>query len=199
MPTEPWNKGKLVGPKKHLTPDHVIDIERGLKRTGALRDLALFRVGICSMLRASDLVKLKTVDIAPDGACAKRIRVRMQKTGEPVEAVLADKTRKAVDDWLATQAPGTWLHLFPGRDGRGHLTERQYSSLVKGWVLFAGLPPADYSTHSIRRSKAAALYQATGNMRKVQILLGHKDITTTVRYLGVTLEDALATAEAVVI
>jgi len=197
MQKESWNKGKIVGAKNHLTPDQVATIEYRLGKAEQRRDLTLFRLGICTMLRASDLVKLKTSDITREGQCMERLRLRMQKTGEPVETILADKTRDAVNAWLAEEQTGTWLHVFPGRYGRGHLTERQYSRLVKSWVPLADLQPDNYSTHSIRRTKPAAIYKATGRLRQIQILLGHKSITTTEQYLGITQADALETAAAI--
>jgi integrase len=57
------------------------------------------------------------------------------------------------------------------------------------------LEPSAYGTHSMRRTKAALIYRKTGNLRAVQLLLGHTTMDSTVRYLGVELEDALAIAE----
>ena len=62
-------------------------------------------------------------------------------------------------------------------------------------VTGIGLHPEDYGTHSLRRTKASIIYKQTGNLRAVQILLGHTKIESTVRYLGVDIEDALALAE----
>ena len=58
-----------------------------------------------------------------------------------------------------------------------------------------GLDPSGYGTHSLRRTKAAQIYRKTGNLRAVQLLLGHSKVDSTVRYLGVELEDALSIAE----
>jgi site-specific recombinase XerD len=64
--------------------------------------------------------------------------------------------------------------LFPSRSHTGdHITTRQYSRLVDGWVAFAGLDPAAYGTHSLRRTKVALVYKRTGNLRACQLLLGH--------------------------
>ncbi|WP_281438332.1 tyrosine-type recombinase/integrase [Rhizobium sp. 007] len=80
-------------------------------------------------------------------------------------------------------------------DHTDHLSTRQYARLVDEWVTAIGLRREDYGTHSLRRTKAAMIYKATGNLRAIQILLGHTKIENTVRYLGVNIEDALELAE----
>ena len=87
-------------------------------------------------------------------------------------------------------------YAFPSRIDHGrHISIRQYARLVDEWVGGIGLRPEEYGTHSLRRTKASIIYKATGNLRAVQILLGHTKIETTVRYLGVEVEDALTLAE----
>ena len=87
-------------------------------------------------------------------------------------------------------------YMFPSRiDHADHLSTRQYARLVDEWVVGVGLRKEEYGTHSLRRTKASIIYKATGNLRAVQILLGHTKIENTVRYLGVDVEDALALAE----
>ena len=87
-------------------------------------------------------------------------------------------------------------YLFPSRiEQAGHLSTRQYARLVDDWVTAIGLRKAEYGTHSLRRTKVAMIYRATGNIRAIQILLGHTKIENTVRYLGVDVEDALLLAE----
>jgi integrase len=78
----------------------------------------------------------------------------------------------------------------------GHLSTRQYARLVDEWVTAIGLTPEEYGTHSLRRTKASLIYKATGNLRAIQILLGHSKIENTVRYLGVDVDDALSLSEA---
>ena len=86
--------------------------------------------------------------------------------------------------------------MFPGRRGPDqHLTTRQYARLVSEWVSGIGLDPLKYATHSMRRTKATLIYRRTGNLRAVQLLLGHTKIESTVRYLGVEVDDALEIAE----
>jgi Site-specific recombinase XerC len=69
--------------------------------------------------------------------------------------------------------------------------------LVSEWIASIGLDPLQYGTHSLRRTKATLIYKRTGNLRAVQLLLGHTKIESTVRYLGVEVDDALAIAEQV--
>ncbi len=78
-----------------------------------------------------------------------------------------------------------------------HLSTRQYARIVQGWVRSIGLNPATYGTHSLRRTKAALIYRKTGNLRAVQLLLGHSKLESTVRYLGVEVDDAIAISESV--
>ena len=72
---------------------------------------------------------------------------------------------------------------------------RQYARLVGDWIRGIGLDPCQFGTHSLRRTKATLIYRRTGNLRAVQLLLGHIKIESTVRYLGVEVDDALAIAE----
>ncbi len=61
------------------------------------------------------------------------------------------------------------------------------SRLLSEWVAGIGLDPTLFGTHSIRRTKATLIYRRTGNLRAVQLLLGHTKVESTVRYLGVGL------------
>ena len=121
--------------------------------------------------------------------------MRQKKTGRPVKFELTEQTRQAVDDYLrvARRRPGEFL--FTGRGARLGMTTRQYARLVSEWVASIGLDPNFFGTHSIRRTKATLIYRRTGNLRAVQLLLGHTKIESTVRYLGIEVDDALAIAE----
>ena len=122
--------------------------------------------------------------------------VRQRKTGRPVRFELTEVTRQAVDDYLRVSGRKEGQCLFPGRRGPdAHLTTRQYARLVADWVGGIGLDPLKYATHSMRRTKATLIYRRTGNLRAVQLLLGHTKIESTVRYLGVEVDDALEIAE----
>ena len=125
-----------------------------------------------------------------------RATIRQHKTGRPVRFELTEQTREAVDDYLKSVRTGPGCYLFPSRvhDG-GHLSTRQYARLLREWLGDIGLDPAIYGTHSRRRTKATMIDKRTGNLRAAQILLGHTRIESTVRYLGVEIDDALAIAE----
>lgn len=194
----PWNKGKLIGAKPPLRPKHVWSIRTKLQVEGSARDLAMFNIAIDSKLRGCDVVALKVEDVAPSGYALDRATVRQKKTGRPVRFELSEQTRQAVDDYLkaASKAPGEFL--FTGRRGRHRgITTRQYARLVSDWIASIGLDPKLFGTHSLRRTKATLIYRRTGNLRAVQLLLGHSRVESTVRYLGIEVDDALAIAEQV--
>lgn len=195
-PKHPWNKGKLVGAKPPLQPKHVWAIRTRLQLEERLRDLALFNLAVDSKLRACDLVRLRIEDVAPHGYAAQRATVQQRKTGRPVRFEITEQTREAVDAYLAATKTKSALWLFPGRRGQP-MTTRQYARLLDHWLSEIGLEPALFGTHSLRRTKATLIYRRTGNLRAVQLLLGHSKIESTVRYLGVEVDDALAIAEQV--
>jgi integrase len=127
-----------------------------------------------------------------------RATVRQKKTGRPVKFELTDQTRQAIDDYLKDAAKKPGEFLFVGRRGSGHcMTTRQYARLLSEWIASIGLDPKLFGTHSLRRTKATLIYRRTGNLRAVQLLLGHTKIESTVRYLGIEVDDALALAEQV--
>ena len=195
---QPWNKGKLIGPKPPLQPRHVWAIRTRLQLAGRVRDLALFNLAIDSKLRGCDVVSLKVEDVAPRGYAIDRATVRQRKTGRPVKFEITEQTRQTVDDYLKAtgKAPGDFL--FTGRRGRERcLTTRQYARLLSEWIAGIGLDSSLFGTHSIRRTKATLIYRRTGNLRAVQLLLGHTKVESTVRYLGVEVDDALTIAEQV--
>lgn len=191
-----WNRGKQVGQKLPLKAKEVWAIRTHLQVRRRIRDLALFNLGIDSKLRGCDLLKLRVRDVAPSSTIRQRATVLQQKTGRCVTFEITETTRNALRDWLAItpRQPGDFLFDSRGKHGCA-LTTRQYGRLVKEWVSLVGLDPSDFGTHSIRRTKAAAIYRRTGNLRAVQLLLGHSKLESTVRYLGIDVEDAIALSE----
>jgi len=158
----------------------------------------MFNLAIDSKLRGCDVVALKVEDVAPSGYAVDRATVRQRKTGQAVRFEMTEQTRQAVDDYIHTAGRKRGEFLFIGRRGPGQcMTTRQYARLVTGWVGSIGLDPRLFGTHSLRRTKATLIYRRTGNLRAVQLLLGHTKIESTVRYLGIEVDDALAIAEQV--
>jgi len=194
----PWNKGKLIGAKPPLWPKHVWSIRTKLQIEGRTHDLALFNLAIDSKLRGCDVVALRVEDVAPNGYAAARATVRQKKTGRSVRFELSEQTRQAVDDYLkaAGKKPGEFLFTRRRSPEQG-MTTRQYARLVSEWITGSGLDANVFGTHSLRRTKATLIYRRTGNLRAVQLLLGHTKIESTVRYLGIEVDDALAIAEQV--
>ncbi|PAP96634.1 tyrosine-type recombinase/integrase [Mesorhizobium wenxiniae] len=192
-----WNAGKRVGAKRALKPRQIWAIRFFLDREGRMRDRALFDLAIDSKLRGCDLVKTKIGTLVAGPEIRTRSMVIQQKTGRPVQFEITSDARASLLAWLQRRGGTVDDFAFPSRvDGNRHLSTRQYARLVDEWVSAIGLRREEYGTHSLRRTKASIIYKATGNLRAVQILLGHTKIENTVRYLGVDVEDALTLAEA---
>jgi integrase len=197
-PARPWNRGRIIGAKPPFKPKHVWAIRQQLKTAGRIRDLALFDCGIDAKLRGCDLVKLRVSDVAPGGSLRQRATVIQQKTGRPVPFEITDSTRDALAAWLVRRGRRDDDWLFPSRSRPGdHITTRQYARLVDQWVAMIDLEPRAYGTHSLRRTKVALVYKKTGNLPACQLLLGHRKLESTVRYLGIEVDDALALSEQV--
>lgn len=196
-PVVPWNKGAFVGPKPPLKPKQVWSIRLNLQREGRIRDLALFDLAIDSKLRGCDLVRMRIDQLVVNAAARHRATIVQQKTQKPVQFELTEQTRESMTTWLTHRGGGLQDFVFPSRvDGSEHISTRQYARLVGDWVEGIGLGRSAYGTHSLRRTKVALIYKRTGNLRAVQVLLGHTKLESTVRYLGVDAEDALTLSEA---
>ena len=178
-----WNKGKLIGAKPPLGPKHVWAIRTKLQVEGRIRELAMFNLAIDSKLRGCDVVAPKVEDVAPNGYAVDRVTVRQKKTGQPVRFEMT--TRQAINDYLKEEGMIVGEFLFPSRRNGGRcITTRHYARLVLDWIASIGLDHNRFGTHSLRRTKATLIYRRTGNLRAVQLLLGHRKIESTVRYLG---------------
>ncbi|MCH7807502.1 MAG: tyrosine-type recombinase/integrase [Proteobacteria bacterium] len=192
----PWNKDKLVGQKPPLKLKEVWAIRMRLQLAKHHRDLALFNLAIDSKLRGCDLVSLTVNDIATVTGVKSRAGVRQRKTGRPVQFEITEQTREALTRWIERAALGPNNYLFPSKiKATRHITTRQYSRLTTRWIDLIGLNPDGYGTHSLRRTKVSLIYKRTGNIRAVQLLLGHTKLESTVRYLGIEIDDALSIAE----
>ncbi|WP_456684709.1 tyrosine-type recombinase/integrase [Bradyrhizobium sp. P5_C11_2] len=191
-----WNAGRKLGAKRALKPQQVWAIRFWLNRERRVRDRAMFDLAIDSKLRGCDIVKLKIGDLVSGGRVRSRAIVIQRKTGRPVQFELLEPARTSILAWLEARGGSLDDFAFPSRlDGVTHISTRQYARQVHEWVSGIGLRSEDYGTHSLRRTKASLIYKRTSNLRAVQILLGHTKIESTVRYLGVDVEDALTPAE----
>lgn len=192
----PWNKGKIIGQKLPFKLKEIWSIRVHLQLNKKVRELALFNLAIDSKLRACDLLKLKVSDISNGIIISNRAVVMQQKTNRPVQFEITEQTRIAVLNWIQLKKLAAANYLFPSRlDHSQHLSTRQYSRIVESWVVSIGLDPVNYGTHSLRRTKASLIYKRTKNLRAVQLLLGHTKLESTIRYLGIEVDDALEIAE----
>ena len=176
---------------KAFSFEQVAMLEALLQQDGsgtAIRDLALLRVGVDSMLRSSDVVSLTLRDVHQNGSIVSEFAVKQKKTKKMVSCDLSERTRNAL---------AAWLMLNPAWTGDTRvfaITTRQHQRIVKYWCSLLNLDGELYSTHSLRRTKPAYLYAQTKNLAAVKELLGHKSIAATGEYLGITGEDARALA-----
>lgn len=195
---EPWNKGRAVGPKRPLSPDQVRLIRTSLEAGEEWRDLAIFSMAIDTMLRAVDLLRLRVDDVVDDhGRVVDELPVRQQKTATTHLVALTERTRVAVEKWLteARMQPGDFLFTGFGRVANRPLTRRHYSELVKRWAKIARVKDVSrFATHSLRRTKAAYIYEMTRNPEVVRQLLGHKSLSATSAYLDIDKAKAIAVA-----
>ena len=198
MAHPPWNKDRLVGQKRPLQISHIWGIRIRLELEGKTRDLALFNLALDSKLRGCDLVKLKVSDVTCGRSILSRAHVVQQKTGTPVQFEITSGTRAAVADWIRKANLRSSDYLFKSRVlSSQHISTRQYNRIFHGWISKLALDDSLYSTHSMRRTKPYLIYKKTKNLRVIQLLLGHKKLESTVRYLGIEVDDALEISESI--
>ena len=196
LATQSWNKGKLVGQKTPLKLKEIWAIRIRLELSCRIRDLAFFNLALDSKLRGCDLVKIKVRDISHGDRLSSRAIVMQQKTSRPVQFEITEQTRNSVSQWINHEHLSNDNYLFPSRiHGSPHLSTRQYARIVHRCVQQIGLDPSNYGTHTMRRTKASLIYRRTKNLRAVQLLLGHTKLESTVRYLGIEVDDALEISE----
>ena len=192
----PWNKGKLIGQKSPLKLKEIWEIRIRLQMAKNTRELALFNLAIDSKLRGCDLVKLRMMDVAQSNRVSSRAIIMQQKTHRPVQFEITEQTRNSLEAWISQAKLKSDQYLFPSRiHNSPHLSTRQYARIVEHWVKSIGLNPTAYGTHTMRRTKATLVYRRTKNLRAVQLLLGHSKLESTVRYLGIEVDDALEISE----
>lgn len=192
----PWNKGKLTGQKPPLKLGEIWAIRTRLQMASNVRELAMFNLAIDSKLRACDLTRLQVQDIRHGSHVASRTTVMQRKTQRPVQFEITEQTRQSLEAWITARGLKSTDYLFPSRlHASPHLSTRQYARLVHRWVASIGLDDTAYGTHTMRRTKASLIYRRTKNLRAVQLLLGHTKLESTVRYLGIEVDDALEMSE----
>jgi integrase len=157
----------------------------------------MLNLAIDSKSRGCVVVALRVEDVAPYGVALDRATMRQRKAGQPVRFELTEPTRDAVDDYMKSTGKRPGDFLFSGRHGLASISTRRNARLVSEWTAKIGLDPKFFGTHSLRRTKATLIYRRTGNLRAAQLLLGHRKIESTARYLGIEVDDALAIAEQV--
>ncbi len=156
----------------------------------------MFNLAIDSKLRGCDLVKIRVVDEAHGKHIVSRVTVMQQKSVQSVRFELTERIRVSVRAWIAKANLSPNDYLFSSRlSGSPHISTRQYARIVKSWIVLNSGNPGDYGTHSLRRTKPTLIYLRTQNLRAVQLLLGHTKLESTVRYLGIEVDDALAMPE----
>jgi hypothetical protein len=193
-----WNHGRIIGQKRPLLPKHVWASRVRLELAKP------FAISPCSIppstASSEDVISSasRSADVFTAGTVKERASILQSKTQTPVRFEITDGTRKALAAWISHPLMAGHEFLWPGRfHDRPHISTRQYARMLKEWVRSIGLEPSAYGTHSMRRTKVAHIYKKTGNLRAVQLLLGHTKMDSTVRYLGVDLEDALSISESV--
>lgn len=192
----PWNKGKMTGQKPRLKLPEIWAIRTRLQMSANIRELALFNLAIDSKLRACDLTRLLVQDVCQGSHVGTRAMVMQHKTLRPVQFEITEHTRLSIEAWISVRKLAPSDYLFPSRlHASPHISTRQYSRLVHRWIASIGLDDSAYGTHTMRRTKASLIYRRTKNLRAVQLLLGHSKLESTVRYLGIEVDDALEMAE----
>jgi integrase len=192
----PWNKGRVIGQKRPLRQRDIHAIRTRLQIAHNVRETAMFDLALDSKLRGSDLLGLHVRDIWQGSHVLSRTSVTMKKTGCNVRFEITPDTRKEVAAWIEQEHLQPDDYVFPSRHNHSvPLSMRQYTRIVHKWVESAALDSPLYGTHTMRRTKPTLIYRRTKDIRAIQILLGHKRLESTIRYLGVLEEDALTISE----
>lgn len=165
-----------------------------LARRRDWRDLALMRVGIDSLLRAIDLVRLRVSDVKNCDEIATELRIRQKKTKRGADPVLTPGTRKSLALWIEHAGLRPDDYLFPGERPDQHLSTTTLRRLVKSWAAQIGLDPQHYSAHSLRRTKPLIMHQQGFDIVKIMTLLGHASLETTTHYLHTLVAEAQSAA-----
>lgn len=188
MTKTPWNKGKSVGQKKPVTASQIKFLQKHLAKEKKIRELALFSLQIDTMLRSSDLIKLKVNDIVDfKGEIREELNIQQKKTTRPHIVGLSPKTAKILAKYIKEEErkPDDWLFKsYSNRNQNNHISYVWHWKLVKGWCVILGIDPRDYATHTGRRTMATIVYDQTKDIKLVGDLLGHASLSSTTTYVG---------------
>jgi len=190
-----------IGQKKPFTKKQISTLKKILLSENNLRDYCLFSMGIDTMLRSSDLLKLTVADVVDHNEKIKKtFDVQQKKTGNTNTVQLQDDTMKQLKVFIDATGKCNNEFLFTGRKmTHNPISYVQHSRLVKKWTDFLGLDVREYSTHSVRRSKSSIIYGITNNVEVCRQLLGQSNCTATSRYLGIGKQDALRVGASIVL
>ena len=147
-------------------------------------------------LRSCDLLRMKVRDISSGGIIQNRVLYSQSKTGREVQFEITSRTAQSLTQWFIHSQLAISDYLFPSPRKSGRpMSYSCYSTIIRRWASQLGYDSHLYGTHSMRRTKATLIYPRTKNIRAVQLLLGHVKLDSTIRYLGVEMEDALNISE----
>jgi integrase len=183
----PWNEDRTVGSRKALSQAEVRQIKAQFTDAD-LHDRCLFLTAIDTMLRASDLLKLRVSDVQhSNGAIKTSFPWRQKKTANGVYPVLTPSTQKALAEWIndKSKLPEHFIFTRQKSTDAEAITIGFYRTLVKSWIESIGASPEYYSAHSLRRTKATFMYERGISVEVIGRLLGHKSPASTIRYLGI--------------
>jgi len=196
---KPFRKAQRnIGQKKPFTPQQVRLIRSLIEAEGGKRDLALFNCAIDTLLRGVDLLALSVGDVmSPDGRIREEFALSQKKTSGVLMVALSEHSRAALKDWIEVSGKSLYDPIFTRLKGNksAPISTNHYRCLVKQWASYARLDVSGYSSHSIRRTKAALVYERTLNIEVVRQLLGHKSVASTSLYLGIGQREALDIAK----
>jgi len=202
MTKTPWNKNIAVGQKKGFTVEEVELIRRCLIARNKTMELALLNVALDTLLRSSDLTKLKVSDVMDyKGEIKSHVNLKQQKTRHSHLVALSPNSKEWLYKWIkeSNKHQDSWLfnpRIKGGKFKNTHIGRETYAAVVKDWCKnYLNIDPKDYSTHSLRRTRAKIIYDRTHNIEVVRQLLGQKSIASTIAYLGVYQEEALRIGE----
>ncbi len=196
MTKTPWNKNKSVGQKKAFTPRQLEMIREFLTNKGKTMQLALLNIGIDTMLRYSDVSKLKVEDVMDwKGNIKDEINLKQKKTSNSHLVMLSSQTKKSVKKWINESKKFEDDYLFSGntrlgKQRRDKLSRTTYTRFIKEWAEYLHLDPRDYASHTLRRTRAAFMYKEGVGIEIIRRLLGQKSIESTRAYLGIEQEEA---------